>query len=179
MVSLPVLLLAPLLGIDNLVGAIGVASISRTRRTWIETCLSFGFFAAAAVIAGTIVGAYLAQTLAHVGRFVAGLIIAFLGVRALWPATAEAARPSVFGMTLGSIIALGATLSSDTLAASVALGATHSAQGALPIITGATVCMTVLGFALGAESDRFPVGRKRVTGLLLLAAAYGVAGGWI
>jgi putative Mn2+ efflux pump MntP len=172
-------MLAPLLGVDNMVGAFGLAVVSRDRRTWITTCVSFGLFAAMAVLVGSAVGVFFAATLARDGRFLAAVIIAALGVRALWPASTAATRPHIAGVTTGAIIVLGITLSGDTLAASIALGAAHATQGALVVITACTVAMTALGLAAGANADRFPVARKRVTGLALIMAACGVAAGWI
>jgi putative Mn2+ efflux pump MntP len=175
------LVLAPVLGIDNMIAAAGIAYVARSRRIWIETCLSFGLFAALAVVLGTSIGGALALTLVRGGHFVAGLILAALGLRLLWPAkvarTAHEAPPP--SMSIVAISLLGITLSADTLGASIALGAAGAAENAVPVITLGTVAMTMLGLAVGANATRVPIMNRSLAGFGLILAAGAVAAGWI
>jgi putative Mn2+ efflux pump MntP len=174
------LVLAPVLGIDNMIAATGIAYLARSRRIWIETCLSFGLFAAIAAVLGTSIGGVLAMTLARGGHFVAGLILATLGLRLLWPAkaarTPDEAPPS---MSIVAIGLLGIAVSTDTLGASIALGAAGAAENAVPVITLGTVAMTILGLAVGANATRVPILNRSLAGFGLILAAGAVAAGWI
>jgi putative Mn2+ efflux pump MntP len=174
------LVLAPLLGIDNMVAAAGIASVTRSRRVWIETCLSFGLFAALAVVLGTSIGGALASALANGGRLVAGLILAALGLRLLWGSSGanprDAAPRAISTVAIGLF---GVALSTDTLGASIALGLAGAVQNAVPVIALGTVAMTIAGLAIGATATRVPILNRSLTGALLILAACAVEAGWI
>ncbi|HSS92910.1 MAG TPA: manganese efflux pump [Candidatus Dormibacteraeota bacterium] len=174
------LVLAPVLGIDNMIAAAGIAYVTRSRRIWIETCLLFGLFAGLAVVFGTSIGSILAMTLARGGHFVAAAILSALGLRLLWPVkaarTPDEAPPAVSIVAIGL---LGIALSADTLGASIALGADGAAENAVPVITLGTVAMTMLGLAIGANATRVPILNRSLAGFGLILAAGGVAAGWI
>jgi putative Mn2+ efflux pump MntP len=155
---LALLLVAPLLGLDNFASAASIGVSSSGWRLCARVCAVFGSFALLAPLVGISVGEAFAASLGEGGRNIGGAVLILIGMRGLisvlsTPDGATSAQRSAYG--LRSILLIGLSVSTDTFAAGFGLGL----YGVPIVYTGlvtaaATVLMSWAGFQLGGVVGR-------------------------
>jgi putative Mn2+ efflux pump MntP len=152
---LALLLAAPLLGLDNFAAAASISVVSSDWRTCARVCAVFGCFALIAPLIGLALGEALASSVGQSGRVVGGIVLVLIGLRGLvadlrTPRYSRA-EPRPAGYGLRSIVLIGWSVSTDTLAAGFGLGLYGvNIFAAAVIIACATAIMTLAGFYIGS-----------------------------
>ena len=177
---LALLLVAPLLGLDNFVAAASISVGRSDCRTGARVCAIFGGYALVAPLIGLLLGELFATSVGDVGRVLGGIVLILIGLRGLVTDLA-APRPDVPSRRarydVRSILLIGASVSTDNLAAGFGLGLYGVPILAAVVITaGATVIMSLLGFRLGGlvagrlarYADRLSAAALAVIGAALL-----------
>jgi len=149
---LALLLVSPLLGVDNLAAAASLGLAGWSWRACLRVCAVFGGYAAVAPLVGLLLGESVAAGIGSVGRPLGGGVLVLLGLLRL-VTTLRGAHPEPAGPlpTLRSLLAIGLAVSTDTFAAGFGLGLYGvPILTAVLIISVMTVLMTLVGFRLAA-----------------------------
>ena len=174
---LALLLVSPLLGLDNLAAAASLGLAGWSWRTCLRVCAVFGAYAAVAPLAGLLLGERLAAGIGAIGRPLGGGVLVLLGLLRLLAVLRGAAPASPQStLTVRALLVLGAAVSTDTLAAGFGLG-----LSGVPILTAVvitsttTMLMTFIGFRLAALLGHRLGGRgDLVAGAALAAVGAGL-----
>ncbi len=148
---LALLLVSPLLGLDNFAAALGIGLDRGRWCTGLQVSLIFGVYAALALLCGLSVGTVLATVVAQIGPMVGGAILVLMG---LWRLIGRSARGEPVSAEhihagLGSILTIGLAVSTDTVIAGIGLGLYGvPTASAVALIAGVTAAMSLAGFAL-------------------------------
>lgn len=152
-IVLALLLIAPLLGLDNLVAAASISVARSDWRTCARVCVIFGGYALVAPLIGLLLGEVFAASAGETGRVLGGVALILIGLRGLVSrlgAPHAGAQRYRSPYDLQSILLIGASVSADNLVAGFGLGLYGVPIIAAVLITaGATVGMSLLGFRLG------------------------------
>ncbi|MBV8718253.1 MAG: manganese efflux pump [Chloroflexi bacterium] len=150
---LALLLLSPVLGLDNFVAAAAIGVASSGWRTCARVCAVFGAYAVVTPLLGLVVGDSVARAVGDVARPLGGGVLLALGGYRLvtaWSASAQQAPPAT-GISVRALMAVGLGVSLDTIAAGFGLGL-YGVSLPLAVATVAlgTIIMSFLGFQLAA-----------------------------
>jgi manganese efflux pump family protein len=156
---LALLLVAPLLGLDNFAAAATISVARSDWRTCVRVCAIFGGYALVAPLVGLLLGERFAVSIGESGRGLGGVVLIVIGLRGLIGAIAapdEAARRTRDrSYDLRAILLIGLTVSTDTLAAGFGLGLYGvPIPWAVLVTCAATVLMSWAGFRVGGVVAR-------------------------
>ena len=150
---LALLLVSPLLGVDNLAAAASLGLAGWSWRACLRVCAVFGGYAAVAPLVGLLLGESVAAGIGSSSRFLGGGVLVVLGLLRLVTALrrADPEPPEPMPPTLHSLLAIGLAVSTDTFAAGFGLGLYGVPILTAILITAATTTlMTLVGFRLAA-----------------------------
>ena len=148
-----VLLLAPGLGVDNLVAGSAIGLCDRGVRARVRAGGILCFFAVGMPLAGLLLGHNLAASVGQVGRYVSGALLIGAGAHAIW-ATRRRGDPGHVQVpyTIGRLLSAGFGVNIDSLAVGFALGVfTIPLFTASAVIGAVTSAMSVAGLEIGAR----------------------------
>lgn len=149
---LVVLLVAPLLGIDNFAVAMGLAASASGRWPALRVATAFGAGAAVASATGLFVGQSAMTVVGGWGHIGGGALLCGLGVYEVIEWLTGGHGLGKHADRLSVLIAISIGVSIDTVAAGLALGIYGTpAVPSVMVITAATVVMTLIGFAVSSR----------------------------
>jgi manganese efflux pump family protein len=173
---------AAALGMSNLAASIAIGLSGVDASTRLRVGLIFGVFEAGMPAAGLLIGAQVAASLGHAGRWVAAGLLIAVGVYALASAArggegrqeGQARPPGVI-----HLLVAGLALSVDNLVVGFALGTTDTSIAVGVIVIGSvSVAMSLLGLELGARAGRWAGQRGgQLAGLMLICVGVAIASG--
>jgi manganese efflux pump family protein len=157
---LALLLVSPLLGLDNFAAALSIGLERGRWATGAQVCLIFGVYAALALLVGLAVGQALAMVIGRFGPTLGGILLVLMGLSRLLGTmrgddrvTTERRRVGV-----GSLLLIGLAVSTDTLVAGLGLGLYGvPLASAVAVIAGVTAAMSLAGYAIARCVSR-PLG---------------------
>jgi manganese efflux pump family protein len=151
---LALLLVSPLLGLDNFAAAASIGLSSSGWRTCVRVCVVFGAYAAVAPLLGLLLGQSMAATIGDSGRYLGGGVLIVVGLSRLISLyrSPTPARPGPASYTTKTLLGIGLAVSTDTLAAGFGLGLYGvPILVAVGLIAAATVLMSLVGFQLASR----------------------------
>jgi putative Mn2+ efflux pump MntP len=148
---LALLLVSPLLGLDNFAAALSIGLERGRWATGMQVCLIFGVYAALALLVGLAAGQALSIVIGQFGPTLGGALLMLMGlgrligtVRGGDPVAAERTRVEV-----GRLLLIGLAVSTDTVVAGFGLGLYGvPLASAVVVIAGVTAAMSLAGFAI-------------------------------
>ncbi len=177
---LALLLVAPLLGIDNFAAAASIGLAGWNPRTCLRVCVVFGVYAAVAPAIGLAVGLAIAGDLDSKAQTLGGAILVGVGlvrlIGLLRHPTAPSQAPA--DLSLRSLLSIGFGVSLDSVAAGFGLGLFGvPVLAAIAVIAVDTVLMSLAGFRLatlvagrlGKYGERCAAAALLLVGLGLIA----------
>jgi putative Mn2+ efflux pump MntP len=150
---LALLLVAPLLSVDNFAAAASMGLAGWRVRTCLKVCAVFGAYAAAALTFGLTLGMSFASDFDSKAPSLGGAILVLVSVVRLLDLLRHPAAPDQVsaGHSVRSLASIGLGVSLDTAAAGVGLGLFGvPVVGAIAVITLVTVSMTFAGFRMAS-----------------------------
>jgi putative Mn2+ efflux pump MntP len=177
---LALLLISPLLGLDNFAAAASIGLSSPSWRTCLRVCAVFGAYAAVAPLAGLVLGESIARAIGENGRFVGGGILIALGLSGLISArrTATREQSDTGCYTMRALLSIGLAVSTDTFVAGFGLGLygveTFLAVGVMAVTTmlmslGGFLLARSIGSRLKTPGDQFSSAALVLVGAALAA----------
>ena len=171
-------LIALLLGLDNLAAAAAFGLSSPRWKTCARVCGVFTLYAAIAPSLGLIVGPALAAGIGDTSRITAGAILAFIGLARLASAIGRPPkRLTPTDLTNSALLTSGLGVSGDTFVAGFGLGLYGVSIGAaIGVLAVGTLVMSLIGYAVGGglstwfqptQSERFSSAALAVIGVAL------------
>jgi putative Mn2+ efflux pump MntP len=150
---LALLLVAPLLGLDNFAAAAGMGLAGWQLRTCLKVSVVFGACAAIALGIGLALGTTVAQAVDSSAQSLGGAILVLVGLVRLVSLLKRPAPPgrAPLDLSLRSLLLIGVGVSLDSVAGGVGLGLFGvPIVAAVAIITAVTMLMTLAGFRLAS-----------------------------
>jgi putative Mn2+ efflux pump MntP len=171
---LAVVIVAPLLGLDNFAAAMGVQV--RSVAVLVKVTLAFVVGAAVASTAGLMVGHSSAAALGSWGRYTAGGLLCLLGLYELSATLRGPGSTKSFAASWPTLILMSLVVSLDTVAAGFALGLNGApVYASVLAITIATGVMTAAGVELSSQvRKRFVQRGSLLVGAGILAVGLGL-----
>jgi manganese efflux pump family protein len=178
---LGLLLVSFSVGLSNFAGAIGIGLSGIDARTRIRVGIAFGLFEALMPLVGLLIGQGVSANLGgHVGKYVAGTILALTGIYAIVQgrrAAAEEKKPAP--LRTHHLIFTAMALSIDNLAVGFALAIYHIqivlAAATIGVIS---VAMSLIGLELGNRlGSRVEEWSEELGGAVLIGVGVAIASG--
>jgi putative Mn2+ efflux pump MntP len=171
---LALLVISPVLGLDNFVVAASIGLSSAGWRTCLRMCAVFGGYAVVAPLIGLLIGQSIATLIGDVGKPLGGGVLCLVGLYRLMAASRgsdpEASGPTEY--TTRMLMTIGIAVSIDTVAAGFGLGL-YGVPIVLAVATVAvgSLAMSFLGFQLAASvAQKFGGTRTEALGSLAITA---------
>jgi putative Mn2+ efflux pump MntP len=177
-VVLALLVISPLLGLDNFAVAASIGLSSPGWRTCLRTCATFGAYAIVAPLIGLFLGQSVAAAVGDIGRPLGGGVLCLVGLSRLLAASRTsnpgASVPTVYSTS--KLMTIGLAVSIDTVAAGFGLGL-YGVPIVIAVATVAagTLAMSFLGFQLAASVALRLVGARTDAFGSVVMTAVGVA----
>ncbi|MBV9355171.1 MAG: manganese efflux pump [Chloroflexi bacterium] len=177
---LALLLVSPLLGLDNFAAALSIGLERGRWTTGFQVCLVFGVYAALALLVGLAVGQALATVIGHFGPTLAGAVLVLMGLSRLIGTLRHGERGPAErrGDSLSALLVIGLAVSVDTVVAGFGLGLDGvPLASAVALIAGVTAALSLAGFAI-ARFVSSPLGSYggRLSSIALAVVGVAVAG---
>jgi putative Mn2+ efflux pump MntP len=174
------LLVALSVGISNFAGSIGIGIAGIDARTRLRVGVAFGAFEAGMPLIGLLIGASLAGSIGHVGRYVGAALLILTGAWTIWTGrTTEAKAERHQRLDFRALMMTAVALSLDNLVVGFALGVYHVNLLLAAVLMGVvSVGMSLLGLELGSRlGERVEAYAEEVGGGILVLVGIALATG--
>jgi putative Mn2+ efflux pump MntP len=175
---LAVLLISPVLGLDNFAVSVALALQGIHRARCALVVVLFGGMAALATAFGDGVGTAWSQSLGSPAQYAGGLILIGLGAYELWQEHHAPAPRRPFADSLVSLVLVAIAVSLDSVVAGIAFGLRHDPIVPTALVVGITTAvLTFAGLVFGTYVGKWRALPGQVAPVVLVGIGLAMATG--